>query len=391
MDTWRGYLGVGVRIRRKPWVKTQTMTTIKRLSGLLFVFALSFGAGHVAASAQQTAAPTREAPTVPEAVVAAALSDDKEAAAVVAAYLRADGAGIRRMTDRGVALIRALQRRGAGGDPVAVLGAADRVAALVTARLRGRPVMQLAIDSDFVPTGTGIALDFGPPDGEVRPGFERVLPGDPRLGGGATRALRRPDPDQLLSDGIAGVERVEIPVPDGTYRIILLTEPTAEPASLGSPFGSEVLIDGVAVEIAGAQPEGWVPQAYLTRRAADLARAEASGQPAPRLVARGGALLLEGTARGGKLVIEFRQRQSRTTYLSGLILEPIEEESSLWRSPEARDEAPTFDEQLNLEGELLSAVAQLFEEVAPAAGPEAGERLDLPEIIIEPEVTVSPS
>ncbi|MBZ0325135.1 MAG: hypothetical protein K8F57_02970, partial [Alphaproteobacteria bacterium] len=82
---------------------------------------------------------------------------------------------------------------------------------------------------------------------------------------------------------------------------------------------------------------------------------------------------------------------SRTTYLSGLILEPIEEESSLWRSPEARDEAPTFDEQLNLEGELLSAVAQLFEEVAPAAGPEAGERLDLPEIIIEPEVTVSPS
>lgn len=377
-------------------MKTQTMTVSSRAASLFLFLALFFGGGHATGWAQQSpatpdASPSQKGPTVPDAVIAAALSDDPEAAATVAAYLRGDGAGIRRMTDRGVTLIRALRQRAAGRDPIVVLDAADRVAALVTARLRGRPVMQLAIDSDFVPTGAGLALDFGPPDGDVRAGFEQVLPGDSRLGGANPRALRRPDDDMLLSDGIAGVERLELPVPDGSYRIILLTEPTAEPGSLGAPFGAEVLVDGVAVEVAEALPDAWVRQALLTRHAADMARAEAAGQPAPRLVSRGGALMLEGTASGGKLVIEFRQRRSRTTYLTGLILEPVEEESSLWRSPEARDEAPTLDEQLNFEGEILSAVAELFEELAPAAGPEAGDLLDLPEIIIEPEISVSPS
>jgi hypothetical protein len=60
-----------------------------------------------------------------------------------------------------------------------------------------------------------IALDFGPPHSAPFPGFATVDPSDPRLQGKALRSRQRPSGDALLDDGIEGIERLELTLPDG--------------------------------------------------------------------------------------------------------------------------------------------------------------------------------
>jgi hypothetical protein len=68
-----------------------------------------------------------------------------------------------------------------------------------------------------------LALDFGPVDGAVAPGFLAVTEADPRISG-KLEAVERPYLDPLVSDGVRGIERISIPAQPGLYQLTLWTE-----------------------------------------------------------------------------------------------------------------------------------------------------------------------
>ena len=342
-----------------------------------------------------------EAPAipVPDAVLAAGIAGDENSAAAVKAWLAAGATPAVRVA-RGVALIKSLRRSPAAKDPAAILAAADRIATMVADDLSGRRVTQLAVDKDFRPSAKSIAWDLGPQDGTTHPGFERVLPGDSRIEGGNMQALRRPSDDPLLTDGIVGIERLKVKVAEGRYRIVLMTEPIGEASTQLSPFGRTVVINGVEIPVADAPAAEWGNRAYLSQDSAALA-ASYNGNPAPGggpviATQAGGVIIVEGSTRGtgnnAELIIELRQPAGRRSYITGLLVEPAEEPSSLWRTPEDRSADISLDEQFSLEGSLLDSIAELVEDLAPAAGPQATAQVrDLPEVIFESPEVVSPS
>ena len=111
---------------------------------------------------------------------------------------------------------------------------------------------------------------------------------------------------------------------------------------------------------------------------------------------RGGALMVEVEITNGQLEVELIPpgggEQERQTYLTGAMVEPITEsgEGGFGRYLDAAQAILETEECLELEADITTALADLLEEIEPAAGPEL-ELLDLPEPIVEDEDAASPA
>ena len=156
------------------------------------------------------------------------------------------------VTRRASALIAALggEKGDAAGDSEKaqqILAAVSRVATLASRKVSTASVVQFAVEDNYRPQNGGVALDFGPSDGVVLPGFERVTPGDGRISGEGVRGLRCPDDNSLLADGISGVRKIEVNVPNGQYRIVLKTQNLGDSSVGSNPFGREVRINGASL------------------------------------------------------------------------------------------------------------------------------------------------
>jgi antitoxin component of RelBE/YafQ-DinJ toxin-antitoxin module len=82
----------------------------------------------------------------------------------------------------------------------------------------------------------------------------------------------------------------------------------------------------------------------------------------------GGAIVLEGTARKGKIVIELRNFSNANSYLTGMIIERRSQLSDLFLSRSAAQSLIPFDVRIALETELLLVAAETVQGIAPAAG-----------------------
>ena len=341
------------------------------------------------AAIAQTAGPGTEQPAQPQnAPTADPIPDDvfvsalagREGLNALAAYLGVGTAPPEEVARRASALIRALgQRRGTlAGDQV--LGAVDRVSRVASRSISQASIVQFAVDDNFRPANATVALDFGPQDGTVMPGFERVVASDPRIAGDDINGLRRPEDNSLLSDGLSGISKIEVNVPNGRYRIVLMTQNLNDRALSQYSFGQVVLINGVPTQIGGNDPGSWLPEAMLSN--ADIT--QASGGPgnaggfldgdlpgrASSLFLRqqGGAIILEGVASGGKLTIELRGFGGAKSYMTGLIIEPLEQVSSVRLSETARRSVVPTDTRVALESQILEAAASAVEGIVPAEG-----------------------
>lgn len=83
---------------------------------------------------------------------------------------------------------------------------------------------------------------------------------------------------------------------------------------------------------------------------------------------QGGAIVLEGVAQNGKMVIEFSNFGGANSYLTGLIVEPPEKLSDLMLSRAALDSVIPLDARIALETEILLVAAETVQGIAPAAG-----------------------
>lgn len=372
-------------------------------AGTTGVYAQSQNNAPAASEPQNNEAETTPAQAVPPELIERALAGDNDALTSLQAYLRGtDAKSPEAITRRTTALIAQIGREKRDASTESLLGVIDRIASNAINLVSGSQIVRLGIDADFVPTRALLAWDFGPADGSIAPGFERILPNDERIGGAAMDGLRRPADSEFLNDGIAGVERIEANVPDGEYRIILMTQNLGDSKLMGNPFGSQIVVNGSALSINQPSPEDWVGDAVFSNRGLqNTAGQTAQGLGAngfisgdlgnfdPALLQRqqGGAIIIQAVARGGKLIIELQGFQNARSYLTGLMVEPVAETSDLILSREAVEALAPPELRLALEENILAAAADVLADIDPAQGDP--ELVELPEPILDPEELAS--
>ena len=336
---------------------------------------------------------------VPRAIVAAMLAGSPDGFAELNRYLGAGNLTPGQIADRATALIGALGQQAGSVKPEDLTKTIDRISGFASRLLATASVMRFAVDSSFRPAAGSLALDFGPPGGPTQPGFTKVTPNDPRLSGLNLAGLRRPLDQPLAASGIVGIQRINLQVAAGDYRLVLMTQQLGDAAMMENPFGRSLRINGVPILVGHSDPAQWIGGAVLTERGAQLVSGGGqtiggflSGQfdpAASTLIARqqGGALVIEVRAPDGKVQIEMSGFGRARSYVTGLLLEPKSRDSDLVLQGSTFDAILPLDVRLALEGQILAAAAAVLEQVAPAEGP--GPNAPSPEF--EPTDAVSSS
>lgn len=376
------------------------------ISGALFtVGTVGVHAQSQTGGAQDNQAPTQTAPAsvVSPELIEKALAGDSAAIGALQAYLRGtDGKSPEAITRRATALIAQIGREKGDASTESLLSVIDQVASNAINIVSGSQIVRIGVDTDFVPARALVAWDFGPADGPIAPGFERILPNDERIGGAEMDGLRRPADNGLLNDGIAGVERIEVDMPDGEYRIILMTQNLGDNNLMRNPFGSQISVNGAALSVNQPSPDDWVRDAVFSNRGLQNTAGQTAQAPGtggflsgdlgafdPGLFQRqqGGAIIIQAVARGGKLIIELSGFENARSYLTGLMVEPVAETSDLILSREAQESLVPPELRLALEENILAAAADVLADIDPAQGDP--ELVELPEPILDPEELAS--
>ena len=308
--------------------------------------------------------------------------------AIIDRYLRGDGAPPALVARRAAAIIQQLGAQRDTLKPEDLLGAVDTVVHVAARSLSFASVMRMAVAQNYWPESTALAWDFGPVAGKIMPGFERILPDDKRIAGDNLTAHLQNKQNSLLADGISGVRRIELDLADGNYRIILMTRNFGNPALAELPFGREVRINGMTMIVTRDGPANWLDHALLARSRVRLASGAfkraggyLTGDVAGEIGAlyhtqQGGAIILEGVAHKGKMVIELRNFGRANSYLTGLIIEPPDKLSDVLLSRFALESVIPLDVRIALETEIFLVAAETVQGIAPAAG-QAFESADV--------------
>ena len=375
-------------------------------AGLWRAFAAPFFAGLLLAAplgAQEAEeGPGTEAPVISEAernALLGAATGTEDGLKALNALLTEGGAGTEEITSRAKGLLQQLKEAGFIEDATAVMTAADRIIEAAVSNVGGgAKVVEFAPSTRFVPPEGVIALDFGPADGHLAEGFERVTNQDARVeagGQGGLQAIRRPGQDGLQSDGLLGVNKLKVKMTkSGRWRIILMTEAVGEGGSVTAPFGASIIVNGVEIPISAALPDDWVRVARLKEGGDSSAEIFNPGDGASSARFAGGIIILEVNVPGNVLEIAFKAKANgnNQTYLTGAIFEPADQESILDLPPEAEEAVYSDERRLQTEADIGLKVAKVVAELVPEAGEKKKlEILDLPEPVLEDEQLASPS
>lgn len=171
-------------------------------------------------------------------------------------------------------------------------------------------------------------------------------------------------------------------VPDGVYRLILLTDNLGNTTAV-NPLGQAIVVNGVRTPMAGGAPDSWQGNGRLTGGGVQTA----SGGPIGTQT--GGATVIYVEVVNGRLLIEFLPEENQNIFITGLILEPAEGPSVL----DIEDIFDDDDEILFARSIINDAIGQTLEKIATAAGDESvrEEILNLDEPLTEQQDAVSPS
>ncbi len=166
------------------------------------------------------------------------------------------------------------------------------------------------------------ALQFGPLEAPTFPGFTRVAPDDPRIvNGGSPRVpIRRSGEHPLIGAGQRGVERFELPWPDGRWTVSLWVEDIGDWEYVPHPLQRRIRVNGETFLEYLHTPESWLRQLYFAGR-----ETEDVSDPWTAFAARrGGLLTREVEVRDGRLVVELAGNNIESTFLAALLVEPAE-------------------------------------------------------------------
>lgn len=305
------------------------------------------------------------------------------------------------MAGRAATLIRDLQRSEIVVDPGVLRDAADRISAAASRSFASAQVFKVKMTSGFELGDRRLGFDFGPPDAAVQPGFQKVTSRSEWVHGGGMTAMRRPEGAALLRDGLLNVRRIELPVPDGEYRVMIMTDDVGVTESNMSPFGKNMKVNDARIRMPEVDPKAWVDVAYLAEpndyfgRDGDERAERVRRRPSAQARSTGGVTLVHAVVEGGKLRIIFDKNQGFNTYVTGVIVEPVGEESIFTGSPEVRRIVFADKEDVNKAEEVVSeAVAQLLSSSGPDGSDDRAideDVLSNTEPVIELDDPVSPN
>lgn len=217
---------------------------------------------------------------VPPEVAQAAIAENPAGDAKVREFLVADHADAQAITDRGRALVRDLFNNPAAQDKF--LDISQHVAELtanVVKEVAGGQVQRVAVDKRYLPGPNDKAVKFGAADTSLPSGFELLTPQDPRVKGVNMRVIALPQGDPMTGSGIVGVRSFQIDVPNGDYRVILLTADSGQPDTAEAPFGAAVTVNSVAQKVALSEPSKWTGNGTLSTPPAAAPAEKLPGAP----------------------------------------------------------------------------------------------------------------
>jgi hypothetical protein len=314
-------------------------------------------------------------------VLAALQSDSTTGRMALAEYLKPELGDPSALADKAVGLVRRLR-----GDPVESLSVATVIAEVAGEAFYARPIVRAAVDPNFALPKGAMGWDLGPPDGPLVKGFQRLSESDPRLSGDNLSSLRRPGADAMTTDGIVGVRRVTLEVPAGAFRLVLVTDDLSRTTTIAAPLGDQVVINGRRHLIMQPGPQAWTGFGSFTNDpAAPLVPTEAP---------TGGSVVLDLDLQGGQIDIALPFAEGSPTFLTAIVLEPVDQPSTFQMTPETRAELDALlVAAREAESRLASAIADLLAGVATAAGIEervALLQLDQLPLVVEDLLSVSP-
>ena len=268
-------------------------------------------------------------------------------------YFASTGGNADGVSEAAAALIKEFE-----GDPEALIEAAGRVADAASEAMSASRVERFGGEQEFLDVpADGFAFDFTTSDSDTLAGFERVTPNDPRLEGADMSGLRRPASSAVVSAGVTGVRKFKTKLPNGRYRIVIMTDDLGDWSQFPRPLGNRIIVNGDSRRVLTKDPGDWLGGG-----------GGGGGSIVGVEEGVGGAIVLEIEITGDELELEFPGGDN--IYLAGLIVEPIEEFT---------EDVDRFD----AEERIAVAVAESLAEVVT----EAGE----PDPVVEDEFTGSPS
>ena len=319
-----------------------------------------------------------------------ALSGSEDGLAAMQQYLDSAPGGADAIEARAVALINAIPGEGLATDPFQVQDTAIRVVDAATQSLNSARLVRLPTVTSLELPPDSFAYEFGAADSETLSGFERITPADERVTGENMQALQRPADTSLGAGGISGIRTFQTDLPNGRYRLILITgDSGVQPGD--RPLGDEVIVNGVVRRVARTDPEDWLAYENLVGIApGDAPRGAAVG---------GGIIVIEVEVTNGIIEVGLLGGNGLgTTFLSGLVAEPagptpsILEDFGVPQSVYSVDIVQIAAIQTALTNVAVAVIAQAASQIATAAGPaDQGETTQAAsDVIAEIAVPIEP-
>ena len=172
---------------------------------------------------------------------------------------------------------------------------------------------------EALPVNT-MALDFGHKDSPVFPGFQAVLKDDPRLTGKMLTRFRKSG-DALIRDGIEGIDSLNLPWPNGRWRLSLWAQDQGEWEYLPHYLSRKITVENDDLVEDKWSIQQWVKEVYLagTRKEAEIDGNlwQLTGER------RSGLIQKDIQINDGTLTIHL-QGERAARYLSALVIEPGE-------------------------------------------------------------------
>lgn len=272
-----------------------------------------------------------------------------------------------------MSLIGALEGRAADIGFERLRETADRIVRTTGALLAATRILALGVEAGYRPESPLLALDLGPA-GAPAGGFARVDSRDRRMDGRHMTEVRG-DPGTVLGTGVRGVERLELKLPDGAFRVLLLT-PAADRGG-PAPFGREIRVNGISYTVARPAGERWISAALLPAKgpARPAAPALSTARDGFAFVHRargaaenGGVVVLEGHADDGKLILDFMPAGAIPVFLSAILVERAGLSSELVLGGEAIRYVTSLRDRLDFEEQVASEARGMLERVIEATG-----------------------
>ncbi|MEX0921672.1 MAG: hypothetical protein WD489_04600 [Rhodovibrionaceae bacterium] len=281
------------------------------------------------------------------------------AEAAIQEYLSSGNPSPEQVSRRAVALSRAiaLDPRLAENDE-ALFDRSLLIADYVSRALCAPRLLRLDIDPDYIPPLGTLAYDLGGAGTPEAQGFVVSTPWQNELAFAESLDMVREG--ALLRDLIAGVERIDLEVPNGEYRVILTTS-----ADLvgQAPFGTVLTVNGESYLVGRSSEQEWWDRGRLR-----VPNGGTGVATVPEIAGTGGAIVVTTQVTNGKLSLGFNSGSSQTGgAVSGILIEPASAPSSLVLENLAQNLDFNYEDCLDLELLTQTAMAQVL--LNPALGP----------------------